>query len=149
LTSLRESAGAAIKLGVVLLALTWTVATGQESSRITEYGIYSKEGNLQSETHEIRIAPQTRFGFCFEVRVQSSDESLVLVETLNHPIVVRDGIENSGYSMPRMFAIKQGKAVGCSGYVAARESDLAAGIWKFTLSDGAVDLVVQEFHVTQ
>jgi hypothetical protein len=122
-------------------------APAQPAGRVTEYGIYSAERKLLMQTHEIPIRAGVRFGFCFEVPVDSTDEAAMLVETLAHPPVQLRGIEDTGYSVPRMFRVEGGRAKGCSGYVARSESELAAGRWRFSLSDGGGDVVVQEFSV--
>jgi hypothetical protein len=117
----------------------------QAQGTVTEYGLYSKDRQLLEQTREIAIGPEVRFGFCFEAPVDTTEEAIMLTETLSHPPVVKDGIENGGYSMPRMFRVESKVARGCAGYVAKSAADLAPGVWRFTLSDGIVDLVVQEF----
>jgi len=103
---------------------------------------------LLKKTTTIPIEGGVRFGFCFEADIDFYEDSYMLVESLMHPpIPVRDSGEDSGYSVPRMFAVRDGVARGCSGYRARDVSDLRRGVWKFTISDGEEVLVVQEFSV--
>jgi hypothetical protein len=120
-------------------------AFAQPAGKVTESGLYSAERKLIEQTREIAIAPGVRFGFCFEARVDTADNAAMLTETLRHPMVLRNGIEETGYSVPRMFRVQDGVASGCAGYVARSAADLAPGVWRFSLSNGTEELVVQEF----
>jgi len=124
-----------------------STVSAQTTGRVTEYGIHSAERKLLTQTREIPIRSGVRFGFCFEVPLDSAEDSTMLVETLAHPPVRKRGIDDTGYSVPRMFSIEDGRATGCARSVARSASDLAAGRWKFSVSDGGGDLVVQEFIV--
>lgn len=137
-------AEALVRVGfAVLLSLA---SLGLEAQgTVTEYGLYSEDKKLQRQTREIPIGPDTRFGFCFEAQVDTAEDAIMLTETLQHPPVLRNGIEDGGYSVPRMFRVQAKVARGCAGYTAKSVADLAPGIWRFTLSNGTEDLVVQEF----
>ena len=130
-------------------AVCATQAFAQTPVRITEYGIYSKDHKLLEQTNTIPEGAEVRFGFCFEADIDFHDAgSYMLVEALQHPPVGSgDGAPNVGYSVPRMFKVRDGIAYGCSGYHARDASDLRPGVWKFTISDGPEDLVVKEFTV--
>ncbi|MGH8678823.1 MAG: DUF3859 domain-containing protein [Burkholderiales bacterium] len=123
-------------------------ALSQQLGKVTEYGIYSKEHRLEKTTREIPIRADLRFGFCFEVRVDTREDSAMLVETLSHPPVPgSSGVEDAGYNLPRLFKVDRGVARGCAGYRSTSEADLRPGIWKFTISDRGNDVVMQEFTV--
>jgi len=124
------------------------IAFAQETGKVVEFGIYSDDRKLLETTTIIPIKDGVRFGFCFEADIDFYEDSYMLVESLTHPpIAVRDSGEDSGYSVPRMFAVRDGVARGCSGYRARDVSDLRPGVWKFTISDGEEVLVEQEFSV--
>jgi hypothetical protein len=123
-------------------------AFAQQTGKVVEFGIYSDERKLLKKTTSIPIKGGVRFGFCFEADIDFSEDSYMLIESLAHPpIPVRDSGEDAGYSVPRMFEVRDGVARGCSGYRARDVSDLRRGVWKFTISDGEEVLVVQEFSV--
>lgn len=139
-------------LTMLTIALVCTafseIAFAQQTGKIVEFGIYSDERKLLKKTTTIPIEGSVRFGFCFEADIDFDEDSYMLVESLTHPpIAVRDRGEDSGYSVPRMFKVRDGVARGCSGYRARDISDLRPGVWKFTISDGEEILVVQEFSV--
>ncbi len=116
--------------------------------QVVEYGIYSDDHKLLKKTTNIPIKDSVRFGFCFEANIDFTEDRYMLVETLAHPPVqAKDSGEHSGYSVPRMFEVRDGVAHGCSGYRARDVSDLRPGVWKFTISDGEKELVVQEFSI--
>ena len=117
--------------------------------KIVEYGIYSEDHKLLKKTATIPKGGAVRFGFCFEAFVDFfDDKSYMLVESLAHPPVAgKQGGEDTGYSVPRMFKIRDGTAYGCSGYRARDAADLRPGIWRFVISDGPDELVVQEFTI--
>jgi hypothetical protein len=124
------------------------LAFAQQTGKVVEFGIYSDERKLLKKTRTIPIRGGVRFGFCFEADIDFSEDRYMLVESLAHPpIVAPDGGEEAGYSVPRMFEVRDGVARGCSGYRARDVSDLRPGVWKFTISDGEEVLVVQEFNV--
>lgn len=136
--------------GMVLLAmLPSPPAQAQTPGKVVEYGIYSKDHKLIKKTATIPNGEPVRFGFCFEAFVDFfDDDSYMLVEQLSHPALGGEqGGENSGYSVPRMFKVRDGKAYGCSGYRARDAGDLRPGVWRFVISDGPDELVVQEFEV--
>jgi hypothetical protein len=137
-------------LALAALAFVALPATimAQPTGKITEFGIYGEDNALVKKTREISAARPVRFGFCFEAKVVGGDGGIMLVETLKHPPVMQaNGIESTGYSMPRMFDLKGGVAKGCAGYYAKTPAALRPGTWRFTLSDGGDDVVVQEFIV--
>lgn len=124
------------------------IAYAERSGKVVEYGIYSDDHKLLQKTTIIPIKDGVRFGFCFEANIDFSEDRYMLVETLAHPPVqAKDSGEHSGYSVPRMFEVRDGVAHGCSGYRARDVSDLRPGVWKFTISDGEEELVVQEFSI--
>lgn len=117
--------------------------------KVVEYGIYSEQNELLKKTTIIPNGAAVRFGFCFEADIQFfDDDRYMLVEALEHPPVKgKEGGQNAGYSVPRLFKVRGGVAYGCSGYRARDAADLRPGIWKFTISDGPDDVVVQEFTI--
>ena len=132
-----------------LSAALATHAGAQAPGKVTEYGIYSEKHKLVKKTATIPDSGAIRFGFCFEAFVDfHDDDSYMLVESLEHPPVAgQQGGADTGYSVPRMFKVSDGVARGCSGYRARDANDLRPGVWKFTISDGADELVVQEFTI--
>lgn len=139
----------AVATSMVAVFLVAVQAFAQTPVKITEYGIYSKDHKLLKKTTNIPEGAEVRFGFCFEAYIDFRDaDSYMLVEALQHPPVgSKDSAPNVGYSVPRMFKVRDGTAYGCSGYHARDASDLRPGVWKFTISDGPEDLVVKEFTV--
>lgn len=123
--------------------------TSQPLGKVVEFGIYSEKNELLKKTTIIPNGAAVRFGFCFEADIQFFDDnSYMLVEALEHPPVEgMEGGQNTGYSVPRLFKVRGGVAYGCSGYRARDAADLRPGIWKFTISDGPDDVVVQEFTI--
>ncbi len=121
----------------------------QPLGKVVEYGIYSEQNELLKKTTIIPNGAAVRFGFCFEANIQFFDDDLyMLVEALEHPAVAgKEGGENAGYSVPRLFKVRDGIAYGCSGYRARDAADLRPGVWKFTISDGPDNVVVQEFTI--
>lgn len=143
---------ASFRTATVCTAIVCTAFTGsafaEQSGRVVEYGIYSEDHKLLKKTTSIPITTGVRFGFCFEARIDFTEDSYMLLETLSHPpITTTDDGEGAGYSVPRMFKVRDGVAHGCSGYRARDISDLRPGVWKFTISDGEEELVVQEFNI--
>jgi len=137
----------AVVIGFVF-AVSAGVACAQQVGKVVEFGIYSDDYKLLQKTTAIPIEKGVRFGFCFEADIDFAEDSYMLVESLAHPpIPVRGGGDDAGYSVPRMFAVRDGVAHGCSAYRARDVSDLRSGVWKFTISDGDEVLVVQEFSV--
>lgn len=123
-------------------------ARAEQSGKVVEFGIYSEDHKLLKKTTSIPIKGGVRFGFCFEASIDFSEDRYMLVETLAHPPVKTKGSgEDAGYSVPRMFEVRDGVAHGCSGYRARDVSDLRPGVWKFSISDGEEVLVVQEFDI--
>ena len=121
----------------------------QPLGKVVEYGIYSEKNEVIKKTTIIPNGAAVRFGFCFEADIQFfDDDSYMMVEALEHPLVKgKEGGENAGYSVPRLFKVREGVAYGCSGYRARDAADLRPGVWKFTISDGPDDVVVQEFTI--
>ncbi len=147
-----------IAAALFALAFTWAVLIGllfagsalaQQIGKVVEYGIYSEDNRLLEKTTKIPDGGAVRFGFCFEADIQFfDDDSYMMVEALEHPVVAgKEGGENTGYSVPRLFKVREGIAYGCSGYRARDATDLRPGVWKFTISDGPDDVVVQEFTI--
>ncbi|MGD2139496.1 MAG: DUF3859 domain-containing protein [Burkholderiales bacterium] len=136
----------ALLTGVCLVARP---ALAQPGVKITEYGIYSEDHRLLRKTTTIPSGAPVRFGFCFYAFIDfHDDDAYMLVESLQHPPVgEKDGGADTGYSVPRMFKVREGTAHGCAGYRARSADDLRPGVWKFTISDGADELVVQEFTI--
>jgi hypothetical protein len=131
------------------MLLPGATVSAETPGKVVEYGIYSKNNKLVKRTATIPAGGAVRFGFCFEADVQFfDDDSYMLVESLSHPTLDgQQGGENNGYSVPRMFKIRDGTAYGCSGYRARDASDLRPGVWRFVISDGPDELVVQEFEI--
>ena len=123
-------------------------ALAQAKGKVTEYGVYGADNTLVKRTREIATGKPVRFGFCFEAPIDAENGGVALVETLSHPPMKQaNGIETAGYSLPRMFKVEGGVVRGCAGYQAKTPEDLSPGTWRFTLSDGGVDVVVQEFEI--
>lgn len=136
-----------VSMACILSALSATAFAGQ-AGKVVEFGIYSEDHKLLKKTTRIPIRSGIRFGFCFEANIEFFEDRYMLVETLSHPPVSSGGVgEDRGYSVPRMFKVRNGIAYGCSGYRARDLSDLRPGVWKFTISDGDEELVSQEFNI--
>ena len=124
------------------------VALAGQSGKVVEYGIYSEDHKLLEQTKTIPGEGAVRFGFCFEADIDFSEDRYMLIESLAHPPVhIKGRGEDTGYSVPRMFKVRDGVAHGCSGYRARDAADLRPGVWTFTISDGEEELVVQKFTV--
>ena len=134
---------------VVFARLPVDSALAQQPGKVVEYGIYSEDHKLLKKTTVIPNGGAIRFGFCFEAEIDFfDDDRYMLVESLQHPPVPgQEGGENIGYSVPRLFKVRDGTAYGCSGYRARDAADLRPGVWKFTISDGPDNLIVQEFTI--
>lgn len=134
---------------LALVSLAFNTVLAQQPGKVTEYGIYSIDNKLLKKTNTIPDGAAIRFGFCFEAFVDFYDgDTYTLIETLSHPQVPgQEGGINTGYSVPRYVKVRDGVAYGCSGYRARDANDLRPGVWKFTISDGADDLVEQEFTI--
>jgi hypothetical protein len=116
--------------------------------KVTEYGIYSAERMLLRQTRTIPNERGLRFGFCYEITGMEEDGSFMLMESLRHPVMKdASGVEGTGYSVPRMFRFRNGTARGCLGYGFDRERPVTPGVWRFAISDGGNDVLVQEFTV--
>jgi len=138
-----------IRTGLLATLLIAAQTFAQPDAKVTEYGIYSEDHKLLKKTTTIPNGAAVRFGFCFEAFIDFDDaDSYMLVESLQHPPVgAKDGGPDTGYSVPRLFKVRDSRAYGCSGYRARDGDDLRPGVWKFTISDGPDDLVVQEFTI--
>ncbi len=138
----------AVVMIIVVMGLAAWPGLAQSAGKVTEYGVYDANNSLILRTRDIPAGKPVRFGFCFEANIDFPEDRYMLVETLVHPPVPSNGSgEDVGYSVPRMFEVRNGVARGCSGYRARNESDLRPGVWKFTISDGDEELVVQEFTI--
>lgn len=149
-TSLTSRRPAVVLAGLVLGVLFLVAdATAQQLGKVIEYGIYSEDHKLLKKTTTIPNGGAVRFGFCFEADINFfDDDSYMLVEALEHPPVPgQQGGDDSGYSVPRLFKVRDGTAYGCSGYRARDAADLRPGVWKFTITDGPDVVVVQEFTI--
>lgn len=138
-----------IAVALAAAAFSTPPAMAQTPGKVVEYGVYSNKHKLIRKTATIPNGEAVRFGFCFEAFVDFfDDDSYMLVESLTHPgLGAKQGGENSGYSVPRLFKVRDGTAYGCSGYHARDAADLRPGVWRFVISDGPDELVVQEFEV--
>ena len=147
------AAGVLPALVLVILPLVATLplnpAAAETPGKVVEYGIYSSKHKLLKKTATIPSGEAVRFGFCFEAFIDFyDDDSYMLVESLTHPpLGDAQAGENSGYSVPRMFKVREGTAYGCSGYRARDAADLRPGTWRFVITDGPDELVVQEFEI--
>lgn len=139
----------AFSVCAIFISMVFSTNTfAEQLGEVVEYGIYSQDQKLLEKTTDIPIASGVRFGFCFEADIEFFEDRYMLTESLTHPpIVTEESGEGTGYSVPRMFKVRDGVAYGCSGYRARDISDLRPGVWKFTISDGAEELVSQEFNI--
>lgn len=141
-----------MKNGAAMLLIALCAASGATAEplkgRVTEYGIYSAERKLLQRTQTVSNERGVKFGLCYEISGMEEDGSFMLVESLMHP-PMRDasGVEGTGYSVPRMYRFVDGTASGCLGYGFERDVPVVPGTWRFTISDGGVDVVAQEFVV--
>ena len=141
---------AGILPALLVIAQFWSdPAYAQQPGKVVEYGIYSENHKLLKKTTTIPGDRAVRFGFCFEAFVDFfDDDTYMLVESLSHPpLAGKDGGQNNGYSVPRLFKVRDGTAYGCAGYRARNAADLRPGVWKFTISDGPDDVVTQTFTI--
>jgi hypothetical protein len=139
-----------IRAAMLLVALCAVSGAYAEplKGKVTEFGLYSADRKLVRETRTIPNQHGARFGFCYEISGMEEDGPFMLVESLMHPVMKdANGVEGTGYSVPRMYRFRNGTARGCLGYGFDRELPVTAGAWRFTISDGGDDVVVQEFIV--
>jgi hypothetical protein len=139
-----------IRAAMLLVALCAVSGAYAEplKGKVTEFGLYSADRKLVRETRTIPNQHGARFGFCYEISGMEEDGQFMLVESLMHPVMKdANGVEGTGYSVPRMYRFRNGTARGCLGYGFDRELPVTAGAWRFTISDGGDDVVVQEFVV--
>ncbi|MEX0958533.1 MAG: DUF3859 domain-containing protein [Burkholderiales bacterium] len=141
-----------MKIGTGMLLVSMCAAGGATAEalkgNVSEYGIYSAERKLLQRTQTVPNERGVKFGLCYEISGMEEDGSFMLVESLTHP-PMQDarGVESTGYSVPRMYRFVDGTARGCLGYGFERDVPVAPGTWRFTISDGGVDVVAQEFVV--
>lgn len=127
-------------------------AQGTPSGEVTEYGIYELvdgKPRLEQQTRRIPARKGTRFGFCAQLSgLDEVDGKAMLSEVVRHPLLTQpNGIESNGWNAPHMVAVMNGRGYWCGGHELRNDWQLVPGKWRFVVTDGVRDLVVQEFEV--
>ena len=131
---------------------TAAAAQGSPSGEVTEYGIYELvdgKPRLEQQTGRIPARKGTRFGFCAQLRgLDDVNGKTMLSEVVRHPLLTHpNGIESNGWNAPHMVTVTNGRGYWCGGHELREDWQLVPGKWRFVVSDGVRDLVVQEFEV--
>lgn len=130
----------------------WAQAQGVPSGEVSEYGIYKiVDGKpvLEKQTKRIPARKGTRFGFCADLAgLNDVGGKSMLSEVVRHPVLTQaNGIETNGWNAPHMVVVSNGRARWCAGHELRDDWQLVPGKWRFIVSDGVHDVVVQEFDV--
>lgn len=127
-------------------------AQGAPSGEVSEYGIYKIiDGKpvLDKQTKRIPARKGTRFGFCADLAgLNDVGGKSMLSEVVRHPVLTQaNGIETNGWNAPHMVVVSNGRARWCAGHELRDDWQLVPGTWRFIVSDGVRDIVVQDFNV--
>jgi hypothetical protein len=127
-------------------------AQGVPTGEVTEYGIYRiVDGKpvLEKQTKRIPARKGTRFGFCADLAgLNDVGGKSMLSEVVRHPVLTQaNGIETNGWNAPHMVIVTNGRGRWCGGHELRNDWQLVPGKWRFIVSDGVRDIVVQEFDV--
>jgi len=142
----------------VAVCLTFGIAAahaqGVPSGEVSEYGIYKiVDGRpvLDKQTKRIPARKGVRFGFCADLIGLTGNQvggKAMLSELVRHPVLTQaNGVETNGWNAPHLVVVNDGRSRWCGGHELREDWQLVPGKWRFIVSDGVRDLVVQEFDV--
>jgi len=142
----------AIVAFVAVSATSFVYAQGIPTGEITEYGLYTlTDGKpvLTEKTTRVPARKGVRFGFCADLAgLNEVDGKTMLSEFVRHPVLTQpNGIETNGWNAPHMVAATDGRGRWCGGHELRDDWQLVPGKWRFVVTDGVRDIVVQEFEV--
>lgn len=138
------------------LCLTLTLvpaqAQGVPSGEVSEFGLYRiVDGKpvLEKQTSRIPARKGVRFGFCADLAgLNAVDGKTMLSEVVRHPVLTQpNGIETNGWNAPHMVASTNGRGRWCGGHELRNDWQLVPGKWRFIVTDGVRDIVVQDFEL--
>jgi hypothetical protein len=143
--------GAALALATVG-ATSFVYAQGIPTGEITEYGLYTIVNGkpaLEKQTDKVPARKGVRFGFCADLAgLNDSGGKTMLSEFVRHPVLTQpNGIETNGWNAPHMVAVMNGRGRWCGGHELRNDWQLVPGKWRFVVTDGVRDIVVQDFEV--
>lgn len=143
--------GAAVAL-IAVSASSFVLAQGTPTGEITEYGLYTlTDGKpvLTERTTRIPARKGVRFGFCADLAgLNDSNGKTMLSEFVRHPVLTQpNGIETNGWNAPHMVSVTNGRGHWCGGHELRNDWQLVPGKWRFVVTDGVRDIVVQDFDV--
>lgn len=133
-------------------AMSFVWAQGVPTGEVSEFGLYKiVEGKpvLEKQTHRIPARKGVRFGFCADLAgLNAVDGKTMLSEVVRHPVLTQpNGIESNGWNAPHMVTAPNGRGRWCGGHELREDWQLVPGKWRFIVSDGVRDVVVQDFEV--
>lgn len=133
-------------------ALVPAQAQGVPSGEISEFGLYKiVDGKpvLEKQTNRIPVRKGVRFGFCADLAgLNEVDGKTMLSEFVRHPVLTQpNGIETNGWNAPHMVAVTNGRGRWCGGHELRNDWQLVPGKWRFVVTDGVRDIVVQDFEL--
>ena len=138
----------------VALSFHGVQAQGVPSGEVSEYGIYKiVDGRpvLDKQTKRIPARKGVRFGFCADLIGLSGNQvggKAMLSELVRHPVLTQpNGVETNGWNAPHLVVVNDGRSQWCGGHELRENWQLVPGKWRFIVSDGVRDLVVQDFDV--
>jgi len=140
-----------------------TGALAAPSSRVIEFGIYETEPvaspptgtpvgryKLIKQTRRIPLRQGLRFGFCTEISGLEVEGKYTVTEIVRHPLMVQpNGVEQTGWNVPRMISVQDGKAYWCQSQVLKEPHELVPGKWRFVVGDGDGDFIAEEFETVK
>lgn len=142
---------------------TSTIAAGAWSapaSRVIEFGVYETEPvasppkdtpvgryRLIERTRRVPLRTGVRFGFCAEIVGLEVEGPYAVTEIVRHPLMVQpNGVEITGWNVPQMIQVHDGRAVWCQSHVFREPYELVPGKWRFVVGDGDGDFIAEEFE---
>jgi hypothetical protein len=150
--------GAGRVFGAMVFAVISSLTSGAVSAQsvptgeITEYGLYTIVNGkpaLEQKTTRVPARKGVRFGFCADLAgLTDVDGKAMLSELVRHPVLTQpNGVETNGWNAPHMVSVMNGRGHWCGGHELRNDWQLVPGKWRFVVTDGVRDIVVQEFDV--
>ena len=154
----RHARRAALWMAAVFLGTAFC-AGAAPTARIIESGLYSTDPvadpprgtpvgryRLLERTQKVPLRLGVRFGFCAQFEGVEVEGKYMLTEIVRHPLMVQpSGIEVTGWNVPRMLNVENGRGIWCESHVLTQPHELVPGRWRFVVGDADADLVVEEF----
>ena len=154
----RRATRAALWIAGVFLCTAFS-AGAAPTARIIESGLYSTDPvadpprgtpvgryRLLERTQKVPLRLGVRFGFCAQFEGVEVEGKYMLTEIVRHPLMVQpSGIEITGWNVPRMLNVENGRGIWCESHVLTQPHELVPGRWRFVVGDADADLVVEEF----